>query len=91
MAKNMESQLRSSKAYLKTDYKVHVSSDSPCGDHCRRFTLSSSESQFRVECSHKHTMSCDRCEELKNVILELELFVNLKISQHRLVLFSMIN
>lgn len=75
--------LKSGKNYLKSDFKVHISTDSPCADHCGTFALSTAEPEFHSNCFHEHSLSCDRCEELKSTILQLELFVSSKQNQLR--------
>ena len=74
-AKELKQQLHSSKTYLKSDFKVHVSSGSPCADHCMTFSTSASEAEYHATCSHNHDLSCDRCEVLKNTITEIELLI----------------
>ena len=56
----------------RIDYKIHLSRESPCPDHCRRLALSSSEPEFRESCPHQHNVGCDRCEDLKNAIADLQ-------------------
>ena len=31
------------------------------------------EPQFQGSCAHQHTVACDRCEDLKNAIADLQL------------------
>lgn len=71
--KDMKRRLKSARQYLKTDYKIHLARESPCPDHCRQFALSSSDPEFHGSCAHQHTVNCDRCEDLKNVIADLQL------------------
>ena len=65
--------LKSARQYLKTDYKIHLARESPCPHHCRQFALSSSEPEFHGSCVHQHTVYCDRCEDLKDIIADLHL------------------
>ena len=70
----MKRRLKSARQYLKTDYKIHLERESPCPDHCRQFASSSSEPEFHGSRAHQHTVNCcDRCEDLKNVIADLQL------------------
>ena len=72
--KDMTRRLKSARQYLKTDYKIHLARESPCPDHCRQFASSSSEPEFHGSRAHQHTVNCcDRCEDLKNVIADLQL------------------
>lgn len=72
-AKDIKRRLKSARQYLKTDYKIHLSRESPCPDHCRQLALSSSEPEFHESCAHQHNVGCDRCEDLKNAIADLQL------------------
>ena len=59
--------------YLRTDYSVHCEDESPCPDHCRSFALSDSKlACFQKSCNHEHNLFCDRCEELKFVLSDIE-------------------
>ena len=69
----MKRRLKSARQYLKTHYKIHLARESLCPDHCRQFALSSSDPEFHGSCAHQHTVNCDRCEDLKNVIADLQL------------------
>ena len=69
----MKRRLKSVRQYLKNDYKIHLARESPCPDHYRQFALSSSEPEFHGSCAHHHTVNCDRCKDLKNVIADLQL------------------
>ena len=69
----MKRRLKSVRQYLKNDYKIHSARESPCPDHYRQFALSSSEPEFHGSCAHHHTVNCDRCKDLKNVIADLQL------------------
>ena len=63
--------LRSAKVYLKTDYKLHVTEESPCADHCQAYALSSDEKDFQATCTHQHNIICERCEDTKSVLKEI--------------------
>ena len=71
--KDMKRRLKSAWQYLKTDYKIHLARESPCPDYCQKFALSSSEPEFHRSCAHQHTVNCDRCEDLQNVMADLQL------------------
>ncbi|XP_074614762.1 uncharacterized protein LOC141874411 [Acropora palmata] len=67
--KRQQHQLRESKGYLKSDYKVHVCTTSKVADHCRKYAK---EHAFQSPCDHEHTEVCDRCELLKTSIQAIE-------------------
>ena len=71
-AQQLKHQLKSSRQYLKTDYRIHLSSCEPCRDHCSVHALSTSEPEFNGACDHLHDIACDRCEEGKNVLLDIQ-------------------
>ena len=55
--------LNSAKVYLKSDYLVH----------CRCFALSDPADKLLQEsCDHEHLLFCERCEDLKQVISDIE-------------------
>ena len=60
--------LRSAKVYLKTDYKLHVTEESSCADHCKAYALSSDDD---ATCTHQHNIICERCEDTKSVLKEI--------------------
>ena len=47
--------LRPAKVYLKTDYKLHVTEESPRAEHCQAYALSSDETDFQATCTHQHS------------------------------------
>ena len=52
--------LKRSKQYLKSDYKVYVTKSSTVADHCATFALSDKYSkEFRQLCDHEHNGTCD--------------------------------
>lgn len=66
--------LKEAKRYLKTDFKVHISHQEDCSDHCTMHALSdSSESStdFQGECYHNHVYHCKRCEALESMTTEI--------------------
>ena len=69
----IKSRLKGCKHYFKTDYKIHISTSEPCKDHCSVFALSTAEKEFRGKCDHKHDLKCDRCEEGKLAITDLQI------------------
>ena len=66
--------LRASKKYLKTDCRVHCKeTESPCPDQCRKYALSDSENkEFQEMCKHQHTVACDQCQRLTQVLIDIE-------------------
>ena len=66
--------LKDAKRYLKTDYRVHCKpEEAACPDHCRKFALSDKQDpDFQEFCSHQHSETCGYCENLKNVLDEVE-------------------
>ena len=65
--KSSVKRLQSAKAYLKTDYKLHVTE----ADHCQAYVLSSDEKDFLVTWTHQHNIICERCEDTKSVLKEI--------------------
>ena len=59
---------------MKTDYRVHCKpEEAACPDHCRKFALSDKQDpDFQEFCSHQHSETCGYCENLKNVLDEVE-------------------
>ena len=47
--------LKAGKSHFKTNFKIRVSEESQCADHCRVFALSDPEDHL---CEHEHTKSC---------------------------------
>ena len=82
-AKEIQERLKSSKLYLKTDYKLHIAEDSRCADHCRKHALSDAEPEFHEPCRHKHDVTCDRCEVLENTLTEIEVAISSEKAQLR--------
>ena len=75
MADNILMRLKAGRQYthLKTDFKIHTASEFPCADHCRVLALSRTEKEYNGQCQHQHTITCDRCEDLKNAVSDLQL------------------
>ncbi|KAK3736988.1 hypothetical protein QZH41_015633, partial [Actinostola sp. cb2023] len=72
-SKDITRRLRAARHYLKTDYKIHVSRADRCADHCSIYAMSIADAEFHGKCAHDHLITCDRCEDLKNAIVELQL------------------
>ena len=70
----VKERLKSGKRYLKTNYRVHCNKEEAlCPDHCRKFTLSDEQDpDFQEKCSHQHTENCNECQNLRNVLDEVE-------------------
>ena len=71
---NVEKRLLAGKQYLRTDFKVHCNEDiSPCADHCRMYALSDPvDKDLQEQCSHVHNVICDQCQDIRDVIDEIE-------------------
>lgn len=66
--------LKEAKQYLKTDFKVHISRQEDCRDHCTVHALSDSSkssTDFQGECYHNHVYHCKRCEALESMTTEI--------------------
>ena len=79
-ADRLRSMAFSCKQYLKQDYSTHVVNDSMSDissaspDHCRFFALNDpKEEQLMQSCLHSHLIGCDRCQELRDLFLSLEI------------------
>lgn len=64
--------LTNGKRYLSTDFKLHISNETPCADHCSVYALSTDEAEYRGTCSHQHNIGCDRCSDLRDAILDIQ-------------------
>ncbi|CAH1252459.1 Hypp9299 [Branchiostoma lanceolatum] len=72
-AKKQTAILRSSKRYLKGDYKVHVSQEATVAEHCRQFALSDgTDNNFSTTCLHHHDDECEACNDLQQLLVALE-------------------
>ncbi|KAK2547247.1 hypothetical protein P5673_032876, partial [Acropora cervicornis] len=76
IADNILTRLKAGRQYLKMDFKIHTASESPCAEHCRLFALSRTVTEYKGQCQHQHSISCDRCEDLKNAVSDLQLAVD---------------
>ncbi|KAK3728464.1 hypothetical protein QZH41_002327 [Actinostola sp. cb2023] len=70
---NIKSRLKAAKQYLKSDFKIHISKETPCADHCSVYALSSGEADHRGTCQHQHSICYDRCDDLRNTIVNIQL------------------
>ena len=70
---DVKERLKAGKSYLKTNFKIHISEESQCADHCRVFALSDPEDHL---CEHEHTKSCQSCDNIKNGLDEIELVLS---------------
>ena len=49
--------IQASRLYLKTDYKLHLSTSDQCADHCIPYALSDPmDPQLQNICDHEHTL-----------------------------------
>ena len=70
--KETKQQLSDAKRYLKADFRLHVSKDESCADHCTVYALSSpTDLSFKAMCSHVHDIRCDACRGIETVIKEI--------------------
>ena len=71
----VKGRLKAGRSYgnLKTNFKIRVSEESQCADHCQVFALSDPEDHL---CEHEHTKSCQSCDNIKNVLDEIELVLS---------------
>ena len=72
-AQDICSCLKSAKTYLKTDYKIHLSRADPCGDQCSVYALGTDGQEYHGRCDHEHILVCDRCDNYRNVLVDLQL------------------
>jgi hypothetical protein len=66
--------LKDGRIYFKTDYQHHVTTESRVSDHCFAFSLSDSRHHvYSKGCTnHEHDQYCDRCDNLKEVLKNLQ-------------------
>ncbi len=58
----VQNMLHSYMSYLKSKYRLHISTSSRCADHCSVFALSDPQNkQFSQNCNHTHNMECEKC------------------------------
>ncbi|CAB3989976.1 hypothetical protein AC249_AIPGENE26556 [Paramuricea clavata] len=64
--------------YLKSDFKIHISLENQCADHCLTYALSDSTLEFKKKSFHKHNMTCDRCDMSKDTLSAIRTAVSSK-------------
>ena len=74
--KEVQEGLRNVRQYLKSDYKLHISLENNCADHCCTYALSDSKQEFTRKCVHKHNMTCDRCDLMKCTLSTIQYAVS---------------
>ncbi|EFP05927.1 hypothetical protein CRE_04967 [Caenorhabditis remanei] len=63
--------------YYRTDYRLHIKSQSRVADHCASFALSDpSDKRLSSPCSsdphkHSHDLKCDRCQHVNSTLEKL--------------------
>ncbi|KAJ7323391.1 hypothetical protein OS493_031866 [Desmophyllum pertusum] len=82
-ARDISSRLKSAKNYLKTDCKIHVSRADPYTDHCSVYALSTDESEYQWHCDHDHNIVCDRCDNYRNALVDLQLSLSTPTVKYR--------
>lgn len=76
-SKSVSKRLKDGKNYLKMDFKCHVAVADWCADHCTTYSLSDpNDAKFMSKCEHEHDMTCERCEDLRDVLSEIEQHIN---------------
>lgn len=74
--KIMKTTLINSKRYLKTEYKIHISRESDCADHCIQYALSDpNQAEFIKLCAHVHRQ-CVNCNLIGSARDEITGFIN---------------
>ena len=70
--KETKQQLSDAKRYLKADFRLHVSKDERCADHCTMYELSEpNDPPSKGTCSHVHDIRCDACHDIETVIKQI--------------------
>ena len=70
--KETKQQLSDAKRYLKADFRLHVSKDERCADHCTMYALSEpNDPPFKGTYSHVHDIRCDACRDIETVIKQI--------------------
>lgn len=55
---------------------MHVSKSSAVADHCSTYALNDvTDSQLRTPCQHTHDQNCSQCEDLQNVLQNIESYL----------------
>lgn len=61
------------KQYIKSDYKSHMTSSNQVAYHCTVYALSDAKGpDFYQYCQYEHEAKCDRYEDMKLLLLEIE-------------------
>lgn len=89
-AKEIQENLCQIRQYLKADFKLHISYENQCADHCRKYALSDDKPEFKEKCSHKHKLVCDRCEMISSTFAQIENAVSSKEITLRFVFIDMV-
>ena len=66
------SRLRDGQRYLSAAFKLHISRDTPCANHYSVYGLSCDGAEYCGTCSHQHNISCDRCSDLTDAVLDIQ-------------------
>ena len=75
--KGVSKRLKNGKDYLKVDFKSHVAVADWCADHCSTYALSDpTDVKFASDCEHDHDMICERCEDLREVLSDIQQHIN---------------
>ena len=54
-----------------------MSESAPVADHCSTYSLNDSlDAAHSTPCDHTHDKACSHCEDLKDVLLNIETFLN---------------
>ncbi|CAB4024330.1 Hypothetical predicted protein [Paramuricea clavata] len=63
----MVESLKTSKFYLKGDYKVHIKESSDIAEHCIVYSMSDGkDTDYRKKCGHRHGIVCESCHVLSS-------------------------
>ncbi|KAL9967966.1 hypothetical protein ACROYT_G026285 [Oculina patagonica] len=69
----IERALTAGRQYLKGEFKSHLGGGECCADHCTVFALSDpKKAEFASPCDHSHDMSCSDCQNIKNVLKDIQ-------------------
>lgn len=76
-SQSVSERLKHGKNYLKLDFKSHVDKSDWCGDHCISYSLSDPKNEkHQSQCTHDHDLACERCEDLRNALSEINEKIN---------------
>ena len=70
--KRLVANLKRARQYLKSDYKVHTTRESPISDHCLTCALSDPKETDFQERPHQHSHFCDEYDNLHYTLSEIE-------------------